>query len=479
MGKLTYIIICAIICIIASGCSDREAVERLNRAEQVMEEHPDSALLLIQGVDPSRLRTEKDRALYALLRTQALVKNDSVIASDSLIRTAVDYYTRHPRATYLMKSAFYLGEVQRNLGNLTSAVKSATQAYDLACQADDAYWIAKSAEQLMFIYNASLSEVEALKYARIAAYNYDKSGHYLNHLYSLCDICIDEENIGLYGVALERIDSILNILPVGVYEQLIGYCHSIRFPLCINLGKLDDAYKSLEELKKRSSICPLSPRFIVSEAELYRKSGKLKRAELLLDSANLIISSVKDKACIYDEYCNFYKEIGKLDKALIYKDSLMSLQSKEVRRLLNADIVVSQREFYKDKSERNVNELNKSRKHGIMILISASLLVVILVIISYVIWKKKNERIKRNIEEIQILMEQISGMYDENQILKNTLSSQNERLSIFRQDLINLFQDQPKILNKLCDQYFDKSNTNAERLMIVDRIEKHIEKFKS
>ncbi|MDE7438740.1 MAG: hypothetical protein K2M93_09685, partial [Muribaculaceae bacterium] len=329
MRKSVIAILVAVLAVCAGGCSDREAVERLNRAEQVMEEHPDSALLLIQGVDLSRLRTDKDRALYALLRTQALVKNDAVIASDSLIRTAVDYYTRHPRSTYLMKSAFYLGEVQRNLGNLTSAVKSATQSYDLACQDDDAYWIAKSAEQLMFIYNASLSEVEALKYARIAAYNYEKSGYHLNHLYSLCDICINEENIGLYDDALERIDSILNVIPIGTNEQLLGYCHSIRFPLCISLGRLEEAYKSLEELKKRNSICPLSPRFIVSEAELYRRMGDMNRVEILLDSANLIISSVKDKACIYDEYCSFYKEIGKLDKALIYKDSLMSLQSKE------------------------------------------------------------------------------------------------------------------------------------------------------
>ncbi|MDE7437898.1 MAG: hypothetical protein K2M93_05380, partial [Muribaculaceae bacterium] len=104
---------------------------------------------------------------------------------------------------------------------------------------------------------------------------------------------------------------------------------------------------------------------------------------------------------------------------------------------------------------------------------------IVLIIAYYVTSKRKNERIKRNIEEIQILMEQLSGMGSENEFLKTTLSSQSERLSHFRQDLLNLFQDQPKILNKLCDQYFDKSNTDAERLMIVDRIEKHIEKFKS
>ena len=472
MKNVVLVLIVAVLAVCVGGCSDREAVERLNRAEQVMEEHSDSALMLIQGVDPSRLRNDKDRALYALLRTQALVKNDSVIASDSLIRTAVDYYTRHPRASYLMKSAFYLGEVQRNLGNLTSAVKSATQAYDLACQADDAYWIAKSAEQLMFIYNTSFNEVEAQKYAYIAAENYKKSGHRLNYIYSLVDICVCDKNLERYNIALNKIDSIINILPSSSQDPLIAYSHIIRLPICLELKNYDEAFTSLKELLKRSNTCPLPTRVYVYQVELYRKIGNLEKAKNLLDSISKMIYNVRDRGIILNEYYNLCKAEQRYEEALKYKDSLVNIQNDEVVKLVNADIALSQKEYYAVNYHSEEQKSKSYRNLIIEILIFSVIVILIILGVLKILVTRKNEKIENKIKDILILSSQLKDKESEQLRILDALTDKEKESS-------SLYKEQWATLNMLCHEYFEKGDSEKTRVSILKSVEERIKELNS
>ena len=64
---VAVLVLCAVL-----SCSDDTAVmEELDRAEAVMEAHPDSALALLDTLDRSRLRTRGAKARHALLYSQA------------------------------------------------------------------------------------------------------------------------------------------------------------------------------------------------------------------------------------------------------------------------------------------------------------------------------------------------------------------------------------------------------------------------
>lgn len=76
-----------------ASCS-RTDDARLAVAERQMAEHPDSALLTLRQIDATSLNRH-NTALYALLLTQALDKNDVAVNNDSSIRIAVDYYSRY------------------------------------------------------------------------------------------------------------------------------------------------------------------------------------------------------------------------------------------------------------------------------------------------------------------------------------------------------------------------------------------------
>ena len=74
------------------ACGHRTPDTRLTQAERLMEEHPDSALEILEAIPADSLRSRADRAAYALLYTQALDKNYLDPTDDSLITMALTYY---------------------------------------------------------------------------------------------------------------------------------------------------------------------------------------------------------------------------------------------------------------------------------------------------------------------------------------------------------------------------------------------------
>lgn len=75
-----------------SSCSSSVKNPLLLCADSLMEVSPDSALSILESISSPQKLSRADRALYALLLTQARHKNYVPLDDDSLIKTAVDYY---------------------------------------------------------------------------------------------------------------------------------------------------------------------------------------------------------------------------------------------------------------------------------------------------------------------------------------------------------------------------------------------------
>lgn len=88
------VILCAAVLMLFSwlmvSCSESEGQKALNRVESVIEEHPDSALTLLRGVDKASLSSDKERARYALLMSMALDKNYIDTTTFDVIQPAID-----------------------------------------------------------------------------------------------------------------------------------------------------------------------------------------------------------------------------------------------------------------------------------------------------------------------------------------------------------------------------------------------------
>lgn len=85
----------------------------LQKAELLMEKHPDSALYLLKQIEHPEALVEAEYADYCLLITEATDKNDLLTPSDSLIKIAADYFEEGQDSIKKAKSYFYWGRVKQ------------------------------------------------------------------------------------------------------------------------------------------------------------------------------------------------------------------------------------------------------------------------------------------------------------------------------------------------------------------------------
>lgn len=132
-------------------------------ADSLMETRPDSALIILESITTPKNLSYADRALYALLLTQARHKNYITLEDDSLIKTAVAYYGDKKKELYAAKAHYYWGATYRDMGYNSFAVEEYLVAIRL---------MPIKNEFLAMIYDnlAKCYEEEYLNYVAIEAY---------------------------------------------------------------------------------------------------------------------------------------------------------------------------------------------------------------------------------------------------------------------------------------------------------------------
>lgn len=105
-----------------SSCSSSVKSPLLLSADSLMEIYPDSALSILESIFSPQKLPCADRALYALLLTQARHKNYIALGDDSLIKTAVEYYGDKKKSVRAAKAHYYWGATYGEKGYTSFAV---------------------------------------------------------------------------------------------------------------------------------------------------------------------------------------------------------------------------------------------------------------------------------------------------------------------------------------------------------------------
>lgn len=93
----TFIVIFGILILFLTGCGNNQgfsADRRIASAEELMYTHPDSALALLNSINPDSIKSESDYACYALLSAQADYKVKGSITNSELLEHALSYYEK-------------------------------------------------------------------------------------------------------------------------------------------------------------------------------------------------------------------------------------------------------------------------------------------------------------------------------------------------------------------------------------------------
>lgn len=136
------LLILSLACIIVS-CSNPRTQATLDRAEAVMESHPDSALLLLSSIDKQELSGKRQKAHYALLMSMALDKNYIDTTTFDVLQPAIDYYLENGTPNEKLHTYYYQGRIFQNQGDLDNALSAFTRGIDKANNASDSLCLAR------------------------------------------------------------------------------------------------------------------------------------------------------------------------------------------------------------------------------------------------------------------------------------------------------------------------------------------------
>ena len=150
-GKHSIFLLLILVALIS--CNDPKPItDTLHRAEALMNEYPDSAWTLLNTISPDEMEQNRNRALYALLYTQAQDKTYRDETNDSLISVAVDYYRDTDDVRRKFLSYYYKGRVMMNARESIKAMLSFLEAENLCEEINDGYLLGLLYTQIGDIY---------------------------------------------------------------------------------------------------------------------------------------------------------------------------------------------------------------------------------------------------------------------------------------------------------------------------------------
>lgn len=163
------------------GKDDRSAIDK---AYRLVEQAPDSALRLLQGVGVRDLGDQEPR--YALVYTMAQDKCGLDVRNDSLVRTAYNYYDKRPDDTLYAKCQYYMGKYYALNDSSERAVHCLAKAIHASKRSRDPYTQCLALSLCSKVLNESDPD-KAIQYARQGLGVYYKLPHatFENKVYSL------------------------------------------------------------------------------------------------------------------------------------------------------------------------------------------------------------------------------------------------------------------------------------------------------
>lgn len=334
-------------------------VPELLRADRLMEEHPDSALLILQGLSHTENFSPESKAFYCLLVTEANEKNYIVHQSDSLIQIAVKFYDKSDDILHKAKAWFYWGRVSQDLLRFEKALDCYLKALSLAD------------EGKFYKLQGLASNYMGDLYRKLEVY--DKALYYLKMSYQCFELANDTVNISFgyrdYGRAFfckKNYDSAYIFYNKALY--LAEECNSdvAKATILNDFGNLYGAlgnWKNAIQMVRNSIILRKKNEkysAYLTLARLYYESSQLDSANCYLDlaaySSNIYVqegvANCKYKVAVSSG--NYKDAIGFNEKYLILNDSINKKSQRE--EILRVTYQYKQREIEKELEQRAFRE---------------------------------------------------------------------------------------------------------------------------
>lgn len=361
----------------------------LAEAERLMDARPDSALALVESVDPSVIHSRSTRALHALLLTQAKFKNYIDVPNDSLISIALAYYDSSRDSYRKMLSLYYFGRLRLQSKDYSKSLYSLIKAKDLAESLDDDFWVAMCTQRIADIYHETYNYNEAVKYVKMEFDRFQKAGKSKYITWAMLDLAQSYYEV-------EKYDSCMILCRQLQDSARLHSDYYLKLDvdrskgLCLFVQK-----KYKEALNVFEEICRMNDANSNDSAYLgltYVRLGKFERGRELLKR----MSEVTTGPGVWFRY-SYYAAVDSTEKALTSLKILNEDTERIIRELVNHDLSGVLMNYHEYDRKILESELNNHRLIIALISISSVSVGVISLLMFLRYRKKQNLLIVRNL----------------------------------------------------------------------------------
>ena len=421
----------------------------LAKAEAIMYRYPDSALHILQGIQPDNPSDNEQYATWALLMTQAQYKNQ-IEQSDSLINIAYSYFTKHDNAQRKALALYYKGILRHESHHAEDALSFYLEAATEIEKTNDYQlgFLINSEIGLMYLYR-KLNDY-AMEYFEKAHHNAELSNNQTYIAFSFIYIARAFSQKKQYNKAIEYYEKAIKIGQVNNYPTILASAMNETSFLFLKTG---ENKKALQYAKDCIKIKKTDQR-IFSLGDTYRYLKMYDSAYFYLNQACLS-PNIHTARSAYQALYYISQEEKDYKKAVEYSNKLWFYQDSIGKTDRNKALIEMQ-EKYDQQKIINENNLSQIKKDRIIrnVLIALIILSFIIAITNY-LYQRKIVSQKQEISEKEEKIRYFTMKIHENETLINRNKMRIEELTIQMegsQEIKEQWKEQNKIRQEIQQQ---------------------------
>lgn len=427
--------------------------DTLMQVESFMEERPDSALAILQGIEVDDLPNKEEKAKHALLLFMALDKNVIDKTDFEVLYPALDYYKNNGSPTEQMLTLFYQGQIHRINSQYAQALVCFGDAIKIGEDFKDIHTKARIYDAQGDVYKSLTKWDETIKSKLSAANYFSKLDNTDYCICALLDVFYSYTQDGDFTNAEKYLHE-CNEHIKDISSKTLSKYYSYYLNYLIATNKLNVIENTIQEYLSK---VPENNLDYLSLAYAYMALGDINNVAEALSKNEL----PDDKENILRQYAivaalNAHMQEGRdmlesCKKSFMERDSLIySLYENDIQYM------------HQKNSEKLQQEREELKKHiKTVIIISSILALLIALYILKVVRKRLQDSRTKNIilENEKALYE---NMYKEVLSERDTLNDMLTNSSI-REDTMTIIRKRLEVLNAIVVSHLSDRESDNKR----------------
>ena len=451
-----------IVVLILVGCTpkQRNIMDSVAEAEKIVITNPTEALRIIESVDSEKITKDDDMGYYALVYSEARYYNRILVKSDSLTRLCVEEYRNERDHDRRARAYFQHAMVLQLNDSLPEAMIALTESLKSLDKHENI--------RLRGVVNRTMGDIYRARYCypnSIVAYSNAYQCFKQIDLPYHCNYT--KYNIGQSAVKMHSYNQaeklFAEVRDYAIETGDMDFLCAVLHELCEIYFKQKDYDKCRETLDlfdQYDCVLWFVSRYYAMKAIVSAEDADIEEAHRLVEMA--LAEDESDKAIIEEAYYHIYKNSGDMENALLWQERINARLEESLLMAAHQPVLNYQIDLLQSNLDREEQYRRSTRQRNI------SIYVLIAIVLSLLIGFLRGYASKKN-RDIQQYIDTIHELQLTTHTASDSLSEAVDRL----------YNDRLSDLNRLCETYYEFSDTSRHATKVFEQVRQTIESIKS